>query len=103
MAFSNRVYRHSYEVETSSVYHIVPVVNEPPVIDVEKYSDLHKLYRIVALMYKFGAISSGVSSNHDTSARLYCLRTMQRYSFPKEIQFLEEVKRDSSFSGQVPH
>ncbi|KAL7633029.1 UNVERIFIED_CONTAM: hypothetical protein RMT77_016605 [Armadillidium vulgare] len=99
----NKRYWPSSEVETSPVYHTVPVVKEPPVVDMEKYSDLHKLYRIVALLYKFGAISRGVSSNHDTSARLYCLRTMQRYSFPKEIQFLEEVKRDSSFSGQVPH
>src|SRR5678816_1005168 len=77
----NSIYWPSAELETASpVFAVVQGGNEPPVVDLSKYSNLHKLYRVVALLFQFGALSRGMTINHDLKARLYCLQTCLLYT-----------------------
>lgn len=89
---------------TTSCHHVFTVIEEtktPPVVDFSRFSSFNSLIRVCSLLYRFSAANRD-SLVCDRKARLFCLRTMQRESFSKELEFLEKVRENPSTSLRPP-
>ena len=70
--------------------------NQPPVVNMARYSSLVRLLRVCGLLFKFCAKTRQETIDYDSKARLWCLKVMQHESFSKELEFLEKVKNGDS-------
>lgn len=73
-----------------------------PILDISKFSSFHSLIRVCSLLYKFAALTRGISLDHNLKSRIFCLSVMQRESFPKELEFLKKIREDSSCQDSPP-
>ena len=67
------------------------VINEPPIIDCDKFSDINKLYRVTSYVFKFidGCRKIKTSIQDQVNkAKLYWIHHIQNTNFKQEINFL---------------
>ena len=67
-----------------------------PIIDINKYSNLYKLYRITGYVFKFLG-----KKEHNEEAKLYWLKLMQSERFSVEIAFLKNPSKEKALPPLV--
>ena len=87
---------------SSSVFVTMERNRDPPVVNFSKFSSFDSLIRVCSLLFKFAALTRGISVDHDFQSRLYCLKVMQQESFAKELEFLKRVGENPSTQDSPP-
>ena len=72
-----------------------------PILDIERFSSLDKLYKITSLVYRFINKLRGKQDCNLKSSKLYWLRYMQSSSFPHEIKFLTSIQNKKQSVPQL--
>ena len=71
--------------------------NVIPILDVSRYSNINKLFRISGYVFKFiFKLKHRTNATVEDAVRLYWLSIMQLQSFPEENKFLEEDNNNSN-------
>ena len=70
-------------------------------VDIQKYSDLNKLFRVTSCVFKgVNVILKKPIGDPDQSAKLYWVREMQKVCFHKELAYLRNS--NNKHSSEVP-
>ena len=86
---------------STPIFTVIEEASNPPVVNFSRFSSFNSLIRVCSLLYRFSAANRDPLVC-DRKARLYCLRTMQRESFSKELDFLEKVREKPSNALRPP-
>ena len=80
----------SKENQTLACANVVEQVEDSSLFSVQKYSDVHKLFRVTAYVYKFiNKLRKSVNVDAENQAKIYWIKNEQRKYFSSEIGYLE--------------
>ena len=81
---------------------ITEMEREPPVVKFSDFDSVAHLFRVCALLYRFGDNTRGLSSDCYARAQLYCLKVMQFEGFSVELEFLKKARLDPTLRDPIP-
>ena len=88
---------------SKAIHSNVSIVNSNLIIDINKYSSIHKIDRILSFIFKFINLSRKRNVDHIRCARLYLLKNIQSQYFQKEISFLQTHFNKVNNAQDIPN
>ena len=90
----------------SSTSSVVAVTNDsppsPPLLNFSDFNTAHHLFKVCAVLYRFGDKTRNISSDCYARAQQYCLKAMQLEGFHTELMFLRRAQADPPPKEPVP-